>query len=447
MTVRKRWIRPLLGLLGGLMGCALWTAPPTVVTAAAAEAPLRVISIDAGRKYFSLAQLKGIVDRAYQNGYTDVELALGNEGMRLMLDDMSVTADGRTYASAAVKAALEAGNRAYYDDPNGNALTQGEMTELLAYAKARGIGVIPVINSPGHADAILVAMRKLGIKDPAFDNSKTTVDLKNQPAIAFTRALVQKYIDYFAPHSRFFNMGTDEYANDVDLGGFAKLQDRGDYGTFIAYVNDLAAAIKKAGMRPMAFNDGIYYASKDDAGTFDTDIVIAYWTSGWWQLYWVAQADYLAAKGFQILNLNDAWYWVLGHDEDGYYNYNKALENMKSVGFDQLPGALWAPKVPTIGSMQGVWADQPAAKFDMAKLGRYMEAVAKAYPKQYVKPSAGQLQSAPALPAKKKVAVSFSQLTAFRLLVGGLALILVGGIGWVAFILVRRRRRRRQAVK
>lgn len=38
------------------------------------------------------------------------------------------------------------------------------MDEILTVAKRLGMGVIPVINSPGHMDGILNAMEALGIK-------------------------------------------------------------------------------------------------------------------------------------------------------------------------------------------------------------------------------------------------------------------------------------------
>ena len=63
-----------------------------------------------------------------------------------------------------LKKAIIEGTKAYYDDPNGTALTQAEVTELIEYAKSKDIGLIPAINSPGHMDAMLVAMEKLGIK-------------------------------------------------------------------------------------------------------------------------------------------------------------------------------------------------------------------------------------------------------------------------------------------
>ena len=128
----------------------------------------KVISIDAGRKYFSLEQLKRIVDKASELGYSDLHLLVGNDGMRFVLDDMTVEANGKTYASDDVKKAILEGTKAYYDDPNGNHLTESQMTDLINYAKDKGIGVIPTVNSPGHMDAILHAMKELGIENPNF---------------------------------------------------------------------------------------------------------------------------------------------------------------------------------------------------------------------------------------------------------------------------------------
>lgn len=119
----------------------------------------KIVSIDAGRKYFSPEQLKEIIDKAKHYGYTDLHLLVGNDGLRFMLDDMSITANGKTYASDDVKRAIEKGTNDYYNDPNGNHLTESQMTDLINYAKDKGIGLIPTVNSPGHMDAILNAMK------------------------------------------------------------------------------------------------------------------------------------------------------------------------------------------------------------------------------------------------------------------------------------------------
>ena len=340
----------------------------------------KVISIDAGRKYFTLDQLKRIVDKASELGYSDVHLLLGNDGLRFLLDDMTITANGKTYASDDVKNAIIEGTKAYYDDPNGTALTQAEVTELAKYAKEKGIGLIPAINSPGHMDAMLVAMEKLGIANPQanFDKvSKTTMDLENQEALNFTKALIGKYMDYFADKSKIFNYGTDEYANDAtNAQGWYYLKWYGLYNKFADYSNSLAAMAKERGLQPMAFNDGFYYEDKDDV-QFDKDVLISYWSKGWWG-YNLASPQYLASKGYKFLNTNGDWYYILGQKpEDGGGFLKKAIENTGKTPFNQLASTKY-PEVdlPTVGSMLAIWADRPSAEYKEEEIFELMTAFA-----------------------------------------------------------------------
>ena len=339
----------------------------------------KVISIDAGRKYFSLDQLKRIVDKASELGYSDLHLLVGNDGMRFVLDDMTVEANGKTYASDDVKQALLEGTKAYYDDPNGQALTQAEMDELLAYATSKGIGLIPAVNSPGHMDAILVAMEKLGIEHPqaTFDTvSKTTMDLTNEEAVNFTKALIGKYMDYFKGKSKIFNYGTDEYANDAtNAQGWYYLKWYELYGKFADYSNSLAAMAREKGLQPMAFNDGFYYGDEDDV-TFDKDVLISYWSKGWWG-YNLASPQYLADKGYKFLNTNGDWYYVLGHRGDQSYPLDKAIQHSETVPFEQLASTKYPDvKLPVSGSMLGIWADEPANEYKEEEVFQVMEAFA-----------------------------------------------------------------------
>ena len=340
----------------------------------------KVISIDAGRKYFTLDQLKRIVDKASELGYSDLHLLLGNDGLRFLLDDMSISANGKTYASDDVKNAIIEGTKSYYDDPNGTTLNQAEITELIQYAKDKGIGLIPAINSPGHMDAMLVAMEKLGIANPQanFDKvSKTTMDLENEEAMNFTKALIGKYMDFFAGKTKIFNYGTDEYANDAtNAQGWYYLKWYGLYGKFAEYANSLAAMAKEKGLQPMAFNDGFYYEDKDDV-EFDKDVIISYWSKGWWG-YNLASPQYLASKGYKILNTNGDWYYVLGnHKNDEAYPLSKAIENTEKVPFKQLASTKY-PEVdlPTIGSMLAIWADKPQAEYKEEEIFELMTAFA-----------------------------------------------------------------------
>ena len=340
----------------------------------------KVISIDAGRKYFSAEQLKRIIDKASELGYSDVHLLLGNDGLRFLLDDMTITANGKTYASDDVKNAIIEGTKAYYDDPNGTTLSQAEITELIEYAKSKGIGLIPAINSPGHMDAMLVAMEKLGIQNPQanFDKvSKTTMDLENEEAMNFVKALIGKYMDFFAGKTKIFNYGTDEYANDAtNAQGWYYLKYYNLYGKFAEYSNTLAAMAKERGLQPMAFNDGFYYEDKDDV-EFDKDVIISYWSKGWWG-YNLASPQYLASKGYKFLNTNGDWYYILGQKpEDGGGFLKKALENTEKTPFNQLASTKY-PEVdlPTVGSMLAIWADKPSAEYKEEEIFELMTAFA-----------------------------------------------------------------------
>ena len=356
----------------------------------------KVISIDAGRKYFSLDQLKRIVDKASELGYSDLHLLVGNDGMRFVLDDMTLEANGKTYTSDDVKAALLEGTKAYYDDPNGQALTQAEMDELLAYATSKGIGLIPAVNSPGHMDAILVAMQKLGIEHPqaTFDTvSKTTMDLTNEEAVNFTKALIGKYMDYFKGKSKIFNYGTDEYANDAtNAQGWYYLKWYELYGKFADYANSLAAMAREKGLQPMAFNDGFYYGDEDDVA-FDKDVLISYWSKGWWG-YNLASPQYLADKGYKFLNTNGDWYYVLGHRGDQSYPLDKALQHSETVPFEQLASTKYPDvKLPVSGSMLGIWADEPANEYKEEEVFQVMEAFAN-HNKDYFKADYTALRAA-----------------------------------------------------
>ena len=337
----------------------------------------KIVSIDAGRKYFSPEQLKEIIDKAKHYGYTDLHLLVGNDGLRFMLDDMSITANGNTYASDDVKRAIKKGTNDYYNDPNGNHLTESQMTDLINYAKDKGIGLIPTVNSPGHMDAILNAMKELGIQNPNFSyfgkESARTVDLDNEQAVAFTKALIDKYAAYFAKKTEIFNIGLDEYANDAtNAKGWTVLQKKGKYSKFITYANDLAHIVKSHGLKPMAFNDGIYYNSDTSFGTFDKDIIVSMWTGGWGG-YDVASSKLLVEKGHQILNTNDAWYYVLGRNADGqgWYNLDQGLNDIKNTPITSVPKSDGAT-IPFIGGMVAAWADTPSARYSPSRLFKLM---------------------------------------------------------------------------
>ncbi len=277
-----------------------------------------IIHLDCGRKYFSVDSIKQIIDNASAAGFNYIQLAVGNDGMRFLLDDMNLTLDdGTEYDGTAITAAIKAANKAYYDAGTYNELSQSEMDDIIAYAYTKGMGVIPLINTPGHMDAILAAANKAtGVNcayysTTAYKYSERTIDVKNATATGFTKAFLKKYITYFAGKGcKLFNMGADEYANDTGSPRFSELQNGTGYEKYVEYLNAVSADITSAGMTPMAFNDGIYY-NKVDKTKIDNSIIIEYWSGGWGG-YDVAQPTYLVNKGFNLVNTHGDWYWIVG---------------------------------------------------------------------------------------------------------------------------------------
>lgn len=328
-----------------------------------------IMFLDCGRKYYSVDSIKKLIDNASAAGFNYIQLAVGNDGLRLLLDDMKLTVNGTTYSSEQVSNAIHAGNEKYYNFTV-DELTQAEMDTIIDYAKLKNMGVIPCVNTPGHMDAILYAATSLTGEDCAYSGSARTIDVTNATAVAFTQALLQKYITYFAGKGcQLFNMGADEYANDKFTGGsmgFGNLQSTGKYSYYVNYVNDVAAMIKGAGMTPMAFNDGIYFNSNTSSGTFDTDIIICYWSNGW-SSYSPMPAATLASKGFKLVNTHGDYYWVLGKSD-------WQCSPTKAAGFDYTEfqgGKISNPA----GAMFCIWGDYPGAETEASVISKTADTI------------------------------------------------------------------------
>lgn len=270
-----------------------------------------IVMVDCGRNYYSVESLESIINSASEAGMHYVMLALGNDGLRFLLKDMSLTVGTQKYSSYAVTKAIHEGNEKYRNF-DVDELTERDMETILSYAGSKGVEIIPLINTPGHMDSILNAATSLTGVNCAYSSSARTIDVTNDTATAFTQALLQKYISWFASKGcTMFNMGADEYANDTGNPRFSELISSGAYSSYITYLNTVAGMIENARMKPMAFNDGIYYNKQTGYGTIDKNILVCYWSSGWGG-YDVAPASWLNEQGFKMINTHGDWYWIVG---------------------------------------------------------------------------------------------------------------------------------------
>lgn len=274
--VARRTARLTSVLLAVLM--ILTVAPIIAFPASAADTtPYRIVHLDCGRKYFSVANIKKLIDTMAQYGYNQLQLAFGNGGCRFLLDDMDLSYGDFTMDGSTVKTNITKGNEAFNGDTR--YLTEAEMTAIITYANAKNIEIVPMLNMPGHAKAIVN-----NTSYAANDN----LNVNNETARNYGYALLKKYVDYFKDKGcKYFHFGSDE---------------SGYTGTnMTTFLKGCAKVITEAGMTPRAFNDATNVA------TMPTSVQITYWhrENG------SKTASALSNAGYKMINTHGRWYYVI----------------------------------------------------------------------------------------------------------------------------------------
>lgn len=377
-------------MLLSLLSMAAFTLPTAASSDSAASNAdfMRIVHLDCGRKYFSVSEIKDIIDRLAENHYTHLQLAFGNDGLRFLLDNMSLNVNGKKYDSSDVTTAIQAGNKEFYDAGT-NELTQAEMTEIISYARKEGIGIIPMFDAPGHLQAVVKAMKKLGMSPASTQPTKSgpsvnyAIDTTDTTTTSFVKALMQKYITYFK------NQGCTMFNFAADECGFSDMTNAA-YTSYAKFVNELAGMVKSANMTPMAFNDGIYHKDLTSNTKFDTDILVCYWDASTAKY---ASAATLASKGFKILNTNNKWYYVIGKENvtgwndwnDYAYTCEYAKNQMAENDCLTIDGDNKQTK--PVGCMAAIWCDYPNNTVNWTNVQSYISTFSTSNP-NYFKASA-----------------------------------------------------------
>ena len=333
--------------------------PPAAVSSVENGFGHKILHLDCGRKYFTKEWIIALIHEMAAAGYNELELDFSNnEGFRFALDDMDVTFMTASGVERSIDLTPALGGNADGSATDTPWLTQADMDEILSVARGEDVAIVPLLNSPGHLGRILDTVAP----EYRYQNSNS-LDITSDDAKAFGIALVQKYAAYFADEGcEYFNMGCDEFANDLYSSGgmgFGHLVSAGRYGDFADYVNSLAGVLKSLDLTPRAFNDGIYY-NNDTSVSFDQDIQVCYWSSGW-NGYAVGSAATIVEEGHAVINTNGDYYYVLGKsdkfDGDKTGSGADSFRNYTFMGttFDEDESLV-------IGSMFCIWCDYPAAE-------------------------------------------------------------------------------------
>lgn len=334
--------------------------------------PHRIIHLDCGRKYFSVNNVKSLIDVMAAYGYNELELAFGNDGLRFLLGDMSISFRTTSYTNEDIRTAVVKGNENQNNSKDGRYWTEDDMTEILDYAKGKGIEIVPLLNMPGHMKALLDGEKfhqyRISGNDKNYSEqtSKDSINPANSDAVAFGLAILQKYVNWFEAYNnshpdgkvKYFNFGADEVGNDIVNPFYGYNY---GYSSCAEYINKCAAIIKNAGMTPRAFNDLLYYGSNYTTGV-DKSVQVCYWSDQWSGSPYIT-ARSMKEQGHQMINTNSEWYYVLGVKENNLsYALNSVDKYEYNDFYERSGNSVVASRIAdTAGVMLCIWCDNPNA--------------------------------------------------------------------------------------
>lgn len=348
----------------------------------------KILHIDAGRKYTSLATLKTMVDYVAINGMNQIDLYLSdNQGLRFGVTDSTgsfiISANGTTYDLTSALGCYDnsAAEPSKATDKIDKWLSPAEMKDLIIYAAAKGVDIVPSINMPGHMAAILQGSDDKRIstfgktfysQSESVHYSNESLDMGNKAAVNFALALLDAYCSYFRGITddegnrlvKYFSIAADEYGQDLEHfawggSGFgtAYMNANEEYGDLVQFLNRAGNVIKSYGMTPRAFNDAFLSDYNTDAKALglNTDYQLYYWGGGWGGMK-NADPDVLSSNGFKVINCNSNYYYICCHARP-YGSYYDTVEAIRNNPFELKTFATGTVSFAPAGAMYCIWCD------------------------------------------------------------------------------------------
>ena len=173
--------------------------------------PYRGLHVDVSRHFRSVDFLKKQVDAMAAFKMNRLHLHLTDAaGWRLQIDAFPRLSEFAAWRPYETWKEWWSGDRQYCDEgapgAYGGYYTKEQMRDLVEYAKARHVEVIPEIEMPSHSEEVLAAYPELGCSNEAYKDSEFCVG--NEASFAFLEAVLNEVIDIFP--SEYIHIGGDE---------------------------------------------------------------------------------------------------------------------------------------------------------------------------------------------------------------------------------------------
>lgn len=231
-------------------------------------------------------------------------------------------------------------------EPHGGFYTQKQIKEIVAYAKARNIKVIPEIEMPGHASASVAAYPWLSTKNEKIDvpilfgKHYYTYDVIDPRVQEFLKEIVVEMIALF--ETDVVHIGGDEvrfnhWEEDPAMQAHLKKNKFTSYMDIqIEFTNNMSKFIESQGCRMMGWNEilGKNLHADDKISFAETstkiapNVLVQYWKG---DIEGITQA---AQQGYSLVN---------SHHMSTYLDYDyKTIPLTKAYAFDPIPEGLAA---------------------------------------------------------------------------------------------------------
>ncbi|MBN6065492.1 family 20 glycosylhydrolase [Aggregatibacter actinomycetemcomitans] len=284
-----------LGLLGALNCCA------EINTTQKTQTKQSGLMLDIARHFYPPEVIKSFIDTISLSGGTFLHLHFS--------DHENYALESRLLNQRPENAVL--GKDGIYVNPYTNKpfLSYQQLDDIKAHAKAKGIELIPELDSPNHMTAIFTLLQKergeqylQSLKSPQAEDE---ISITNPDSIAFMESLFSEVIDAFGDSSQHIHIGGDEFGYDENSNH-----------EFITYANGLSDFLAKKGRKTRMWNDGLI---KSTVEQLNPNIEITYWSyDGDTQDKHEAlerrdmrvSLPELLAKGFTVLNYNSYYLYI-----------------------------------------------------------------------------------------------------------------------------------------
>ena len=269
--------------------------------------PVRGFMFDCGRKPFTLTTLRQIVDICSYYKLNDLQLHLSDNyiwlhnypGVKTAEDVLKLEPSAGGFRLESNHKGLTSTDISY---------TKAQFKELVAEAAAKGVKIVPELDVPGHALALVRIRPDLMYKGSVGNKHDleraAMLDLTNPKTFPFVASIFDEYIDEQVFPSDVVHIGTDEYYGDSE--------------SYRKFADEMLKHIRAKGKTPRLWGSLSHKRGKTPVTSEGVQMNI-------WSLGWQNPREALKA-GYDIINILDVYTYVVPNGRNNIGGYGDDLD-------------------------------------------------------------------------------------------------------------------------